>query len=241
MKKPLIALTVAAAAIPMLAGVMALPRPGDPAAPVHTHVAAHYIEAGARETGADNLVTAVLLNYRAFDTFGEVMIIFVALAAVMAVLSTPGSARGEGAGSAAAAAERVPISPVVAFIIRITAPFIAAFGAFVIFKGHLAPGGGFQGGVILGALLVLLSVVLGRDAQRPLIPVPIARWLQVAGPLAFLVIGLLGLALTGALLGYPDDPGQHLLRELMMITLELGIGVGGGAIILGLFLEMRGD
>lgn len=239
MKKPLIALTVAAAAIPMLAGVMALPRPGDPAAPVHTHVAAHYIEAGARETGADNLVTAVLLNYRAFDTFGEVMIIFVALAAVMAVLSTPGSARGEGAGPAAA--ERVTISPVVFFIIRITAPFIAAFGAFVIFKGHLAPGGGFQGGVILGALLVLLSVVLGRDAQQPLIPVAIARWLQVAGPLAFLVVGLLGLALTGALLGYPDDPGQHLLRELMMITLELGIGVGGGAIILGLFLEMRGD
>lgn len=239
MKKPLIALTIAAAAIPMLAGVMALPRPGDPDAPIHTHVAARYVEAGARETGADNLVTAVLLNYRAFDTFGEVMIIFVALAAVMAVLSTPASARGAGAG--AAAEERVPISPVVSFIIRITAPFIAAFGAFVIFKGHLAPGGGFQGGVILGALLVLLSVVLGRGAERPLIPVPIARWLQVAGPLAFLVVGLLGLALTGVLLGYPDDPGQHLLRELMMITLELGIGVGGGAIILGLFLEMRGD
>jgi multicomponent Na+:H+ antiporter subunit B len=236
MRKSLVAITLAAAAVPMLIGVAGLPRPGDPSAPVHTHVTARYIAQGAHETGADNLVTGVLLNYRAFDTFGEVMIIFAALAAVMAVL--PRGATGlPGSGSAPG----IPISPIVAFIIRLTAPFIAAFGAFVIFKGHVSPGGGFQGGVILGALLMMLSLVLGRGLDRPLIPAWSARWLQAAAPLAFFAVGMLGLGLTGAVLGYPAAPGEELLRELMMIFLEIGIGVGGGAIILGLFLETRGE
>jgi len=239
MRKSLVALTLAAAAVPMLIGVAGLPRPGDGSAPAHTHVVARYIAEGAQETGAGNLVTGVLLNYRAFDTFGEVMVIFAALAAVMAVLmpaapSRPAGTPGNGTGG-------LQVSPVVAFIVRLTAPFIAIFGAFVIFKGHVSPGGGFQGGVILGALLMLLSVVMGRGMQAPLVPVRLARWLQASAPLAFAGVACLGLALTGTLLGYPAAPEMALVRELMMIVLELGIGIGGAAIILGLFLAMRGD
>lgn len=239
MRKSLVALTIAAAAVPMLIGVAALPRPGDGAAPAHAHVAARYVAGGARDAGADNLVTGILLNYRAFDTFGEVMVIFTALAAVMAVLTppVPGAPEGAGRGSPRVA----PASPVVAFILRLTAPLIALFGAFVIFKGHVSPGGGFQGGVILGALLMLLSVVMGRGARAPLIPVAAMRWLQAAAPMTFAAVGLLGLGLTGALLGFPGDPGMALVRELMMVALELGIGTGGAAVILGLFLAMRGD
>lgn len=237
MRRTLIALTIAAAAVPMLYGVAALPRPGDPHAPVHTHVTARYLAAGANETGATNIVAGVLLNYRAFDTFGEVMVIFAALAAVMAVLVPAAPARPQE--DSGGAAPGIPISPVVAFIVRLTAPFIALFGAFVMFKGLVAPGGGFQGGVILGALLMLLSVVLGRGPQQPLIPAPAARWLQAAAPLTFAAVMLPGLALTGYVLGFPDEPG--LVRELMMLVLELGIGIGGAAIILGLFLAMRGD
>lgn len=239
MRKSLVTITLAAAAVPMLIGVVSLPRPGDPGAPAHTHVAAHYIEAGARETGADNRVTGVLLNYRAFDTFGEVMVIFAALAAVIAVRSPVTTGGREHA--APGAEPGLPISPVVAFVMRLMAPFIALFGAFVVVMGHVSPGGGFQGGVILGALLVLLSLVLGRGADRPLVAVPLARWLQAAAPLAFTGVGLLGLVLTGALLGYPAEPERAALRELMMITLDVGIGIGGAMVIFGLFLEMRGD
>lgn len=237
MKQALIALAVAAAALPMLIGVAGLPRPGDATAPAHMHVAAHYIAAGAEEAGAANLVTGVLLNYRAYDTFGEVMVIFAALAAVTAVLSSGAAAPPARQGPAS----RIGISPVVAFIIRLTAPFIAAFGVMVILQGHAAPGGGFQGGVILGALLVLLSVVLGRGRERPLIPSAVARWLQTAGPLAFIVVALLGLGLAGVLLGYPAASGINRVRTAMMLALEIGIGIGGAAIILGLFLQMRGD
>ena len=239
MRKPLVALTIAAAAVPMLFGVASLPRPGDDAAPAHAHATALYIEGGARATGADNLVTGVLLNYRALDTFGEVMVIFAALAAVMAVLTpaAPGSGDGPGAGGPAGA----QVSPVVAYVVRLTAPFIALFGAFVIFKGHVSPGGGFQGGVILGALLMLLSVVMGRGPRTPLIPAAAARWLQAAAPMTFAAVALLGLGLTGSLLGFPADPGMAWARELMIIALELGIAIGVAAAILGVFLGMRGD
>lgn len=236
MKRLLAAMAVVAVAVPMFIGVAGLPAPGDASAPAHVRVAAHYVEAGPRETGAENLVTGVLLNYRAYDTFGEVLVIFAALAAVSAVLS-----RGSPGRPSAEAAQRIAVSPVVAFVIRLTAPFVAIFGAMVILKGHLAPGGGFQGGVILGALLVLLSVVLGRGLERPLIPAPAARWLQASGPLAFAAVAFFGLACTGTLLGYPSGPEAGMLRAAMMLVLELGIGIGGATIILWLFLEMRGE
>ena len=242
MNRVLIVLTLLAAAVPMLAGVAGLARPGDPAAPVHTHVAAHYVKEGVQESGAANLVTGVLLNYRAFDTFGEVMVIFAALAAVTGVSSLrPGQRSSESGGphDSTAPASR-PISPVVAFIIRCTAPFIALFAAFVIFKGHVSPGGGFQGGVILGALLMMLSVVFGRGPHDPLLPAPIAVWLQAAAPLTFAVVAVLGVLLTGFLLGFPGPPHAP-VRTLMMIALELGIAIGSAVIILGLFQHMRGD
>ncbi len=232
MRRLLVALAIMAAALPMLAGVMALPRPGDPAAPVHARVAAYVVAHGAEETGADNLVTAVLLAYRGYDTFGEVMVMFAALAAVMTVLAPPPRERGP------AHAGEVAISPVVAFVIHLLAPFIAAFAVLVALRGHLSPGGGFQGGVILGALLVLLSVVTGRGYERPLLAPRLASWLQAAAPLAFALAALLSLVTTGAVLGLPADPPWA--RGAMLLGLELGIGVGTATIILGLFLQMRG-
>ena len=59
-----------AAAILMIAG-SGLPRVGDPNAPASTHVSPRYIERGHAETGAPNLVTAVLADYRSYDTLGE--------------------------------------------------------------------------------------------------------------------------------------------------------------------------
>jgi multicomponent Na+:H+ antiporter subunit B len=232
MRRLLIALAIMAAALPMLAGVMALPRPGDPAAPVHAGVAAYVVAHGAAETGADNLVTAVLLAYRGYDTFGEVMVMFAALAAVMTVLAPPPRARGP------APAGEVAISPVVAFVIHLLAPFIAAFAVLVVLRGDSSPGGGFQGGVILGALLVLLSVVTGRGHERPLLAPRVASWLQAAAPLAFMLAALLGLAAAGAVLGAPAAPAWG--RGAVMLGLEVGIGIGTASIILGLFLQMRG-
>lgn len=67
-------------------GSLDMPRYGDPAAPVHGHVAPRYIEDAPRETGVPNIVTAVLASYRGFDTLGEVMVVFTAGIGVLLAL-----------------------------------------------------------------------------------------------------------------------------------------------------------
>jgi multicomponent Na+:H+ antiporter subunit B len=63
-----------------------MPRYGDPAAPIHHHVADHYIEDTEDEVGVPNLVTAVLASYRGYDTWGEATVIFTACVGVMMLL-----------------------------------------------------------------------------------------------------------------------------------------------------------
>ena len=67
--------------------VLHLPRVGDPAAPAALHVSPRYVARALEETGASNLVTAVLADYRAFDTLGETTVIVTAGFACLLVLS----------------------------------------------------------------------------------------------------------------------------------------------------------
>ncbi len=67
-------------------GTLVLPPFGSPDAPIHRHVAPRYIEASVAETGVPNIVTAVLADYRGFDTLGETTVIFIAGIGVMLLL-----------------------------------------------------------------------------------------------------------------------------------------------------------
>jgi multicomponent Na+:H+ antiporter subunit B len=81
---PLAVVTLTGAAL--IYGSLDLPHFGDPAAPIHHHVAPHYIEATPREIGVPNIVTAVLASFRGFDTLGEVVVIFTAGIGVLLLL-----------------------------------------------------------------------------------------------------------------------------------------------------------
>jgi multicomponent Na+:H+ antiporter subunit B len=72
------ALALALAGAGLLRATAALPAVGDPGAPAARHVSPRYIEAGPAETGALNLVTGVLADYRSYDTLGETLVIFTA-------------------------------------------------------------------------------------------------------------------------------------------------------------------
>jgi multicomponent Na+:H+ antiporter subunit B len=67
-------------------GAGALPPFGDPAGPIHHHVAPRYISEVMRETGVPNAVTAVLASYRGYDTLGETTVIFTAGIGVLLLL-----------------------------------------------------------------------------------------------------------------------------------------------------------
>jgi multicomponent Na+:H+ antiporter subunit B len=64
-----------------------LPPVGDPEAPAAVHVSPYYIERGPSETGAPNMVTGVLADYRSFDTLGETVVVFAAGLACVLLLS----------------------------------------------------------------------------------------------------------------------------------------------------------
>lgn len=67
-------------------GTLGLPAFGDPAGPIHRHVAPRYLEQGLAETGVPNIVTAVLASYRGFDTLGETVVVFTAGIGAIALL-----------------------------------------------------------------------------------------------------------------------------------------------------------
>ena len=80
---PLVALGVL-----LMTAAGGLPPVGDPGSPAATHVSPRYIEQGFEETAGPNMVTAVLADYRSFDTLGEVTVVFTAAVAVLLILRT---------------------------------------------------------------------------------------------------------------------------------------------------------
>jgi multicomponent Na+:H+ antiporter subunit B len=70
----------------LLLTVPALPAVGDPGSPAATHVSPYYLANAYAETGMENVVTAILVGYRGFDTLGEVTVVFAAAVAVLVVL-----------------------------------------------------------------------------------------------------------------------------------------------------------
>ncbi len=70
----------------LLIGVQDLPDFGDINNPANNYVSNRYIEKGVEETGAQNIVTGIILDYRAFDTFGEATVLFTGVVAVIIAL-----------------------------------------------------------------------------------------------------------------------------------------------------------
>jgi len=236
MKRAFTVVLLVALAVVLLRGVADLPPHGSPETPPYTHVGAYYLEHGPEETGSENVVTSVILNYRGFDTNGEVTVIVTALMAVLAVLT---GTRDAGRGPDTAATQVAP-SVVVRFIVRILAPFILVFAVYVILNGHVTPGGGFQGGTMLGALVIALTLVLDERTSAGLLPRRPIRIVQVIAPLTFVAVGLVGLLVWGDYLYFPRSEDMRPVAEVMLVLVEAGIGIGGAVVFARIFRLMAG-
>jgi len=136
-----------------------LPPFGDPGNPTNNEVPRKYIEEGVRDTGATNLVAGMILDYRAFDTFGEACVLFTAAGAILVLL------RRSGPPDAFDTLLREMEEPRPNKILKTTSfmlvPMMMLFGGYVVLNGHVSPGGGFSGGAILGAGLILYASAFG--------------------------------------------------------------------------------
>lgn len=146
----------------LLFTVSYLPPYGEAANPVNNEVTERYIEKGMEETGAVNIVAGVILDYRAFDTFGESCVLFVASCSVMMLMRSEKKGKGE----EMLLKYNPKRDPVVKSLAKILVPFNLMLGIYVVFNGHLSPGGGFSGGAIMGASLILCSSAYGYRKVR---------------------------------------------------------------------------
>lgn len=143
-----------------------LPATGVADKPVNNEVAKRYIENGLEETGAINIVSGMILDYRAFDTLGESHVLFTATITVLIMLRLDKNKKGHLSSRAQENIESDRLyEPKNDAILQMAAsflvPIIIIFGIYVILNGHLGPGGGFSGGAIIGAGLILYLNAFG--------------------------------------------------------------------------------
>jgi len=154
-----------------------------------TGVAAHYAENGAREVGAANLVTAVVVSYRGFDTLGEITILFLTAAIISFFLKL--SKEDE---------NKIIIhkgtSEILITASQLLIPLIFLFGVYVFINGHLTPGGGFQGGAIIASGVVLAIMANPNMTINHTIVV----WVESLSGVTVVLIGVLGVILGGGFL-----------------------------------------
>lgn len=128
-------------------------------------------------------------------------------------------------------------------VCRLLIPFIQVFGLYVIAHGHSSPGGGFQGGVILGASFILLCLSHDLQELRKRMPLKTILLFCSLGVMIYAGIGFLCLLLGGAYLDYGK---LHLLfpvneiqsRSLGIFGIEVGVGITVMAVMVSIFLNL---
>jgi len=188
-----------------------------------TKVGNYYINKGAKDTGATNIITAVVVNYRGFDTLGEVTVLFIAAIGLGAVLATAGKKKIK---------NKVEKSSLVLSTgCRFLFPFILLFGAYVVIHGHLTPGGGFQGGAIIASAFLLFY--LGCRSKR--VSEKGSKVLESLGGLVFVIVGLIGLSAGGYFLMnfLPKGIPNHLFSAGIIPIIYVAIGFKVGSELTG--------
>ena len=132
-----------------------------------TTVAERYIEHGLEETGAINIVSGMILDYRAFDTLGESHVLFTALICVMILLRVDSKNQRKGFEDYYATMRETYFASEKDTILRtigiFLVPCIFVYGIYVLLNGQNSPGGGFSGGAIMGAAMIILTSAFGFD------------------------------------------------------------------------------
>ena len=141
----------------LIYGVSFLPEFGAIGNPTQNEIVDKFIQDGIDNTGATNFVTGMILDYRAFDTLGESFVLFTAVTCVFILLKElkPKKDKKD--------LFVLTNDPILRTCCSLIVPIILLFGIYVILNGSISPGGGFSGGAIVGAGLILYSLVFGHE------------------------------------------------------------------------------
>lgn len=128
-------------------------------------------------------------------------------------------------------------------VARLLIPFIQLFALYVIMHGHHSPGGGFQGGVILGASMLLLLLTHGAEETKKYFSEKWVALLSSAGLFIYAGIGALCLILAGNFLDYGKLAGiLHVpvaeAHSLGILGVEIGVGLAVMAVMFSIFYNI---
>ncbi len=134
-------------------------------------------------------------------------------------------------------------SPIIRMAVRVMIPFIQLFGLYVIVHGHYSPGGGFQGGVILGASFILMALAFDLKTTTDYFSEKANAILGNAGALIFTGLGALTAILGGLWLDYsaldriiPLGPIEW--RSMGIFLVEVGVGLAVMSIMVSLYWDL---
>lgn len=243
------------------------PAVGDPNSPASLHVSDDYIEHALEETAVPNLVTAVLADYRSYDTMFEAAVVLAAGLAcffvlrrfrrrpppyrlyrhidtgITLIIEKGGKEPTDSDEFERIDANWVPYDIIIKKAAALVIPFLQLFALYVIFHGHHSPGGGFQGGVIFGATLILLA--LSRDLRSTLrqMPEKSSALMASTGLFIYAGTGVLCLLLGANFLDYgilsrllAVDP--VMARSHGILLVEIGVGVAVSAVMIWIYYNL---
>ncbi|MGB9496352.1 MAG: sodium:proton antiporter [Deltaproteobacteria bacterium] len=258
--------------IAVLAGALLMyatvdfPPFGDPYSPASMHVSPRYIEKTMEETDVPNMVTSVLADYRGYDTMYETTVIFSAGVACFFLLrifrrKEPGERlyRHVLTGVTIHVKKGAKLPPsddferidtawiphdlIIETGCRLLIPFIQLFALYVIAHGHHSPGGGFQGGVMLGASVILLAISQDLRTAVRRFSEKVDALLCAMGVFIYAGTGALCLLLGANFLDYSAlAPLLHtdpvMARSHGIFIVEIGVGIAVMATMIWIYCNV---
>ena len=136
-------------------------------------------------------------------------------------------------------------NPIVVLVSRIVSPFIMLFALYIIFHGHYSPGGGFQGGTMLAASLLLIRLAMGSELAQLQFKTSWGTTLGSIGVLIYFGTGLAAMLMGGTFLNYEflslSEISSH-TRSMGILLVEIGVGLGVMGILVAIYDDLlEGD
>lgn len=190
---------------------------------------------GFLETGASNLVSAIYLGYRAFDTLGETIVLLVAVSGTISMISHTGSSLAPGFGdeitdnSTKNQSINLKRTELVDVVTGKLGPIVLLFGFYVMLYGHLSPGGGFQGGVVIASGIVFISLGSKKDSTMKLQEASVLSKIEAIGFLLLLLASISGIFVKSGFFGNPIlNTSLPNVGFIIILNIIIGLKVGAG-------------
>jgi len=188
---------------------------------------------GLEDTGAKNQVSAIYLGYRAFDTLGETIVLLIAVSGTIGIISHSGISLARGFGKE----NEGPVKPLLPnirtelldVVTGKMGPIVLIFGLYVMLYGHLSPGGGFQGGVVIASGIVFIALGSKNDSSIRLQEAGVLSKIEAFGFLFLILTSLTGIPGGFGFFGNPlSAASDYKVGYIIVLNSIIGLKVGAG-------------